>query len=156
MISNVKGKFTEFSADITTVDDDFSKAEVTVKVEAASVNTGNPDRDKHVKGADFFDVEKYPEIVFKGKKLEAVDGDGSYELYGDLTMKDVTLPVKLEVEFGGILKDPWGNEKAGFTVNGKINRTEWGLVWNTALETGGVLVSESVNISCEIQLVRSA
>ncbi|MEO7444425.1 MAG: YceI family protein [Ferruginibacter sp.] len=156
MISNVKGEFKTFSADITTRDDDFSKADVKVTVDAASIATGNTDRDVHVKAPDFFDVEKYPEIMFKGKKLEPVDGDGSFEIYGELTIKGITKEVKLDVEFGGIQKDPWGNEKAGFSVNGKIDRTEWDLKWNAALETGGVLVSDTVNINCEVQLMRSA
>ena len=85
-----------------------------------------------------------------------VDNDGSYTLYGDLTMKGIKKQIKLDVEFGGVMKDPWGNEKAGFTVNGKINRKDWGLNWNAALEAGGVLVSDDVKISCEIQLVRQA
>ena len=106
-----------------------------------------------LKGADFFDAATYPHVKFAATKYENIDQDGSYDLYGDLTIKDVTKQVKLAVEFGGIAKDPWGNVKAGFTISGKINRKEFGLTWNAATETGGVLVSEEVKIHAEIQLI---
>lgn len=94
-------------------------------------------------------------ITFTANTYEKVDNDGSYELYGDLTIKGITKRIKLNVEFGGVMKDPWGNEKASFEINGKINRKDWGLNWNTALEAGGVLVSDEVRISCEVQLLKS-
>lgn len=155
MITNVKGNFNEFEASIYTTGDDFMTAEVDLTINAASVNTGNEDRDKQVKSEDFFYVEKFPQINFQSDSYENVDDDGSYELWGNLTIKGITKKVKLEVEFGGVVKDPWGNEKAGFTINGKINRKDWALNWNAALETGGVLVSDDVKISVEIQLKRS-
>ena len=99
-------------------------------------------------------LEKFPEITFKGTKYEKVDGE-NYTLHGDLTIKDVTKNIGLQVEYGGIQKDPWGNMKAGFTITGKINRKDFGLNWNAALEAGGVMVSEEVRIYCEIQLVKA-
>lgn len=156
MITNVKGNFKEFDASIYTTGNDFLTAEVDCWINAASVDTGNEDRDTHVKSADFFDVEQFPQITFKADTYEKVDGDGSFELWGGLTIKGITKKIKLDVEFGGIMKDPWGNEKAGFTINGKINRKDFDLNWNTALETGGVLISDEVKINCEIQLKRGA
>jgi polyisoprenoid-binding protein YceI len=99
-------------------------------------------------------VENHKHISFSGNTYEQVDGDGSYTLHGDLTIKGIKRQIKLDVEFGGVVKDLWGNEKAGFTINGKINRKDWGLNWNATLEAGGVLVSDDVKISCEVQLVK--
>lgn len=157
MITNVKGYFDSFDGTIETEDDeDFSKAKIEINIKATSVATGNQDRDVHIRSADFFDVEKYPLITFVGTRSENVDHDGSYELYGNLTIKDVTKEIKLDIEFGGVMKDPWGNHKAGITANGKFNRGDFGLVWNAALETGGVMLSDEVRISCDVQLVRQS
>lgn len=156
MISNVKGQFKQFEASIYTTGDDFMTAEIDCSINVSSVDTNSADRDKHLKGADFFDVEHHPQISFVSNTVENVDKDGSYALWGDLTIKGISKKIKLNVEFGGVVKDPWGNEKAGFTINGKVNRKDWGLIWNAALETGGLLVGEDVNISCEIQLMRGA
>jgi polyisoprenoid-binding protein YceI len=155
MVTNVKGRFREFDASIYTTGDDFMSTEIDCWINTASVDTGNEDRDKHVRGADFFDVEKFPQINFRANTIENVDNDGSYELWGELTIKGITKKIKLDVEFGGVVKDPWGNEKAAFSINGKINRKDWNLNWNAALETGGLLVSEEVKLSCDIQLKRS-
>lgn len=156
MVTNVKGKFKEFEASIYTTNDNFMSAEIDCFINAASVDTGNTDRDNHLRGADFFDVANHPQLSFQADTVENVDKDGSYELWGNLSIKGITKKIKLDVEFGGIVKDPWGNEKAAFSINGKINRKDWGLNWNAALETGGVLVSEEVKINAEIQLVRGA
>ena len=156
MITNIKGAFSQYEASIYTTDDDFMSAEVDVTIDAASIATGSADRDKHLVAADFFDVENHKQITFTANTYENVDNDGSYELWGELTIKGISKKIRLDVEFGGVAKDPWGNEKAAFTINGKINRKDWGLNWNTALETGGVLVGEEVRISCEIQLLKSA
>ena len=156
MITNVRGEFKEFDGSIYTTGQDFMTAEIDFWINPASVNTGDEKRDAHLKSADFFDVENYKEINFTGNTYEEVDKDGSYELYGDLTIKGIKKQIKLDVEFGGVMKDPWGNEKAGFTINGKINRKDWGLNWNGALEAGGVLVGEDVRISCEVQLVKQS
>jgi len=156
MITNVKGVFREFDASIYTRGEDFMTSEIDFWMNPASVDTGVADRDAHLKSADFFDVENFKQIHFIGNTYEKVDYDGSYTLYGDLTIKDITRQIKLDVEFGGVMKDPWGNEKAGFSINGKINRKDFGLVWNTTLEAGGVLVSDNVRISCEVELVKQS
>jgi polyisoprenoid-binding protein YceI len=154
MITSVKGVFKEYDASIYTTGEEFMTSEIDFWVNPASVDTGDPSRDAHIKSPDFFDAENYKQISFIGNTYEKVDDDGSFTLYGDLTIKGIKKQIRLDVEFGGVMKDPWGNEKAGFSVNGKINRKDWGLNWNAALEAGGVLVSDEVRISCEIQLVK--
>lgn len=155
MITNVKGSFDSFTIDVTSPSDDFIGSQVDVSIATSSINTRNEQRDAHLKSADFFDAEQFPEIHFKAHSLSQVSGS-DYALNGDLTIKGVTKPVSLDVEFGGIQKDPWGNLKAGFTVEGKIKRSEFGLSWNAALETGGVMVSDEVKLSAEIQFSKSA
>ena len=154
MITTVTGGLKTFSAELDTENDDFNNANISFKGEISSLDTGNSDRDNHLKSADFFDAEAYPEISFKSNSIEK-DGE-DLKIKGDLTIKGVTKPVKLMAEFGGIATDPWGNTKAGFTLNGKINRTDFGLSWNAALETGGVMVSEEVRILGELQFVKQA
>lgn len=155
MITNIKGNFTEYDASIYTTGNDFLSAEVDFWINSATINTGSPDRDAHLKSADFLDAEQFPQIQFTGNTYEPVDNDGSYNIYGDLTIKGITKRIKLGVEFGGVMKDPWGNEKAGVTVNGKVNRKDWGLNWNAALEAGGVLVGDEVRIECDLQLKKA-
>jgi polyisoprenoid-binding protein YceI len=155
MITNVSGTFRKFDAKVETYGDDFTSATIDFTADADSITTGNEDRDKHLKSADFFDAARFPELKFASTKLEKKD-DENYVLHGDLTITGVTRPVKLDVEFGGTGKDPWGNERAGFTLTGKISRTDFNLNWNAALETGGVLVGEDVKIVAEIELVRQA
>jgi polyisoprenoid-binding protein YceI len=156
MITNVKGVFKDFSASVKTTAGNFITSEIEFSLNPASVDTGATDRDNHLRSADFFDVDKYSRLSFSGTKAEKADSNGNYVLHGDLTIKDITKPVKLNVEFAGVMKDPWGNEKAGYTLTGKINRKEWGLNWNAALEAGGVLVSDDVTITCDIQLVKQS
>lgn len=156
MIANVRGSFKEFDASIYTTGEDFLTAEIDFWINPASINTGDEKRDAHLKSADFFDVENFKELNFIAGSYENVDKDGSYELYGELTIKGISKKIKLDVEFGGVMKDPWGNHKAVFCINGKINRKDWGLNWNTALETGGVLVSEDVWINCEVELAKQS
>lgn len=151
MITNVKGEFRKFNAEID--GEDFSKSSINVTIDAASVFTNEETRDNHMKSADFFDVENYPVLTFKGTSFKKVD-DENYKLKGVLTIKGVSNEITLDAEFGGINKDPWGNEKAGFSLNGKINRKDFGLNWNAALETGGVLVSDEVRLSAEVQFVK--
>ncbi len=150
MISNVKGEFRKFSAVIGGAD--FTTALVSVTIDAASIFTNEDNRDGHLRSGDFFDVENQKEITFVSSAF-AKSGD-DYKLTGALTIKGITNNVTLDVEFGGTNKDPWGNEKAAFAVSGKINRKDWGLNWNAALETGGVLVSEEVRINAELQFVK--
>ncbi len=151
MISNVKGEFKTFNAELE--GEDFENVKVSAFVDAGSVYTNNQDRDNHLKSADFFDVESYKELTFEGTSFEKVDDD-EYKLKGLLSIKGVSKEVTLDVEFGGVAKDPWGNEKAGFSFSGKINRKDWSLNWNAALETGGVLVSDDVRINGEVQFVK--
>jgi polyisoprenoid-binding protein YceI len=153
MITNVTGSLTDYTVDATTEDEDFTKAEVTFVGKLNSISTNNDDRDKHLRSGDFFDVENTPEVTFKSTGFTKSGDD--IKLKGNLTIKGVTKPITLDVEFGGIGKDPWGNTKAGFTVTGKLNRKDFGLNWNAALETGGVLVSDEVKIASEIQLVKA-
>ena len=155
VVANVRGAFKEFDASIYTTGDDFTTAEVDLWINPASINTHNEQRDAHLRSADFFDTENFKEINFTGNTFEKT-GNDNYKLYGDLTMKGIKKQVKLDVEFSGAMKDPWGNEKAIFNVKGKINRKDWGLNWNAALETGGVLVSEEVWLNCELQLAKEA
>lgn len=154
MINKVTGSFTSFEGTVSTEENDFSKAEISFKADASSINTNSEQRDGHLKSGDFFDVEKFPDITFKSSELTKKGDD--FKLTGELTIKDVTKTVTLDVEFGGIQNDPWGNTKAGFTVTGKINRKDFGLTWNAALETGGVLVSEEIKINAEVQLLKQA
>ena len=157
MITNVKGTFKEYEASIYTTNEDFMSAEVDFWLNPASVDTGDANRDAHVSGPDFFDSEVYKQIHFTSDfAVDKIDNDGSYEVWGDLTIKGVKKQIKLSVEFGGIMKDPWGNQKAGMTINGKINREDFGLNYNAALEAGGVLLSDEVRIVCEIQLVKAS
>jgi len=156
MVANVRGVFREFDASIYTTGEDFMTSEIDFWVNPASIDSGNAQRDEHLKGIDFFDVENFKEINFTGNTYEKVDNDGSYNIYGDLTIKRTKKQVKMEVEFGGVVKDPWGNEKAIFNVNGKINRTDWGLTWNAALDSGGLLVGEEVWLTAELQLTRQS
>ncbi|MFD0940616.1 YceI family protein [Pedobacter boryungensis] len=154
MITTVTGNLKSFSAELTSNDDDFTNADISFKGDISSIDTGNTDRDNHLKSADFFDAEKFESISFKSTSVEKDDDD--YTVKGDLTIKDTTKSVKLIAEFGGIATDPWGNTKAGFTLSGKINRADFGLTWNAALETGGVMVSEEVRILGELQFVKQA
>ena len=153
MISNVQGEFKNLS--VVVDGDDLFKSTVNATIDASSINTNNEDRDNHLKSADFFDVENHKELSFKSSSFKQKDDD-EYELKGILSIKGVSKEVTLDVEFGGINKDPWGNEKAGFSISGKINRKDWGLNWNAALEAGGVLVSDDVKISGDMQFVKQA
>lgn len=154
MISNVKGVFKEFEAGIYTTGKDFVTSEINVWINTASIDSGDEKRDSHLKSSDFFDVENHKQITFTGHSYEKADAQGNYELWGDLSIKGITKRINLDIEFGGIIKDPWGNEKAGFIINGKINRKDWGLTWNTVLEAGGVVLSNDVKINCEVQLIK--
>ncbi len=154
MITKVKGQFKEFDASIYTTGSDFLTAEVDFWMNPQSIETGNADRDGHLRAADFFDTENHKEITFRGNTFERVNDD-SYEMYGDLTIKGITKRIKVDVEFGGVMKDPWGNEKAGFTLHAKMNRSDWGISWNATLEAGGLLVSDEVRIACDVQLMKS-
>ena len=151
MVSKVRGRFDSYNADIEADDiTDLTTASIEIKIDAASINTRNEDRDNHLRAADFFDVEKYPVINFTSTNITKDGGD--YKVTGDLTIKDTTKPVTFDVEFGGKGVNPWGVEVYGFEASTKINREEFGLTWNQTLETGGVLVSKDIKISVELEL----
>ena len=153
MISNVKGYFETFDASIYTYKHDFLTAEIDLWIDASSIKTGDAKRDEHLIGPDFFNADVHKQISFTSSTIAAANGNGVHELWGEFTMNGITKNLKLDVTFGGIVKDPWGNEKAGFEVTGTIKRSDFGLVWNASLETGGVMVSDEIHISCQIQLL---
>lgn len=155
MISTVRGKFSRFTGTVEADEQNPTGAQVTVQIEAASLDTGNEQRDGHLRSPDFFDAEHFPHLTFKSTRVEQID-DSNLRLYGDLTIRDVAKPVVLEVEYAGQAKSPWGVVSAGFSAHTKINRKEWGLNWNVALETGGWLVSDEIRISIEVELMKQA
>lgn len=151
MITNVTGTFTDFFSEAETVGNSFNPATVRFSAKVASINTNNEQRDAHLRSTDFFDSDNYPIINF----VAEVYNSNENTITGNLTIRGNTQKVRLDVEFGGIQSDPWGNTKAGFSLSGKINRKDFGLTWNASLETGGVLVSDEVRLQCEIQLVKN-
>jgi polyisoprenoid-binding protein YceI len=152
LISTVKGQFNDYSVSVLSDKPDFSDAKVTVKIKAQSVNTDNKQRDEHLRSADFFESEKFPEITFVSKKIEKT-GKNTFKITGDFTMKGVTKTLALTGELGGILaKDPWGHTKAGLTLSGEVNRFDYGLNWNKAIEAGGLVVSDKVKLNIELEL----
>jgi polyisoprenoid-binding protein YceI len=155
MISTVTGHFNKFNLDVVTDGDDFTTAsEILFTADIDSIDTNNDQRDAHLKSEDFFHAAKHAQLEFKGANYET-NGDVA-KLYGDLTIKGVTKPVSLKVEFGGIATDPYGQTKAGFTVTGKISRKEFGLTWNAVTETGSVVVGDEIKINAEVQLIKQA
>lgn len=153
MFTNVSGKFNDYEATITSDKNNFENASINFSADIKSIDTGNTDRDNHLRSADFFDIENNPKMTFKSSSFTKVD-DGSYELTGKLNIRGTEKEVKLPVEFSGIMTDPWGNTKIGLNITGKINRKDWGLNWNSALEAGGVLVSDDVRLNIELQFAK--
>ena len=152
VISKVRGTFTRWSGAVQLDAGDLARSSVEVKIDAASVDTQVADRDAHLRSADFFDVARHPEITFRSRRVEKA-GEG-LKVIGDLTMHGVTREVVLDAEFSGTGKDPWGNERAGFSARTSLDRRDYGLVWNAALETGGVLVGEKIEIALEVEAVK--
>lgn len=153
VISTVTGTFHRFSGEVLTEGDDFSQAQVHLTLETNSISTNNEQRDGHLKSDDFFAADQYPHMTFKSTSVEKTGAD-TFRLHGDLTIRDVTRPVTLEVEQGGIAADMYGNTKAGFEVTGKINRKEFGLKWNGITEAGSVVVSDEVKILANVQFAK--
>ena len=154
VVAKVRGRFTDFAGTITVADDRLqSSLEATVR--AASVSSDDDGRDGHLRGADFFDVENHPTWTLVSTGISATGKGSDYVLHTDLTIKGVTKPVDFQLEFEGVATDPWGNTKAGFTAEAEINRKDWGLEWNVALEAGGVLVGEKVKIVLEIEALKA-
>ena len=154
MITTVKGRITDVEGVIYTDEKDPKKSSVEATLSAASIDTRTDQRDQHLRSADFLNAEKYPAIKFRSTRIE---GDKEhFKLTGDLTIRDVTRPITLDVDFEGRTKDPWGGERVGFSAKGKIDRREFGLTWNQTLETGGLLVGNEIKINLEIQAVKQA
>lgn len=157
MISEVEGAFKMYGGEVSSLaETDFTNASVTFTIDVNSVNTDNEQRDNHLKSPEFFDAAKYPSISFKSTSMKPGKNQNEYELVGELTIKGVSKKVTLKaVGSGKTVKDPWGNIRYGFKVTGVINRSEFGLTWNATLETGGVVLSDEVNILCTVELVKS-
>lgn len=155
VISTVTGTFKVFGGEIETSNEDFQDAKINFSVDTNSIDTNQADRNGHLKSDDFFATEKYPTMNFVSNSFKKVDGN-EYKLSGDLTIRDVTKPVELTAELGGIMVDPYGNTKAGFEVNGKINRKEFGLMWSAVTEAGGVVVSDDVKLHINVQFAKQA
>jgi len=153
VISEVSGRFNDFEATIVQTKDDLSDSKLTATIKTKSIDTDNEGRDKHLRSADFFDVEKYPEITFTSKSFEKT-GKDTYKITGDLTMHGATKPVVLETKFNGTMNDPWGNTKAGFKAETKVNRKDFNIVWNKTLEVGGLLVGDEVEITINIEMAK--
>jgi polyisoprenoid-binding protein YceI len=153
MFTNVSGKFNTFNATIENEDDQFETSKINFSADVNSIDTGNTDRDNHLRSGDFFDAEKFPKLSFTATGVSKIN-EGEYKINGELTIKEVTKNVELQAEYSGLMKDPWGNTKVGLSINGKINRKDFGLTWNAALETGGVLVSEEIKLQAEMQFVK--
>lgn len=152
MFTNVRGNFTDYQATINLVHDNLEESTLQFEAKTDSIDTNNTDRDNHLKSADFFDAAQYPTVSFISTKIEK-KGEAHYTIEGTLTMHGVSKTVKLNAEYSGIIQDPWGNAKIALALNGKVNRKDWNLNWNTTLETGGLLVSEEVNFDIETQFV---
>ncbi|WP_326754904.1 YceI family protein [Streptomyces hirsutus] len=155
MVTNVKGSFQEFTGTLHLDGSAPSNSTATLDVEMASIETGSADRDGHLKSADFFKVEEFPKMTFRSTKTEALGGD-DYRITGDLTILGTTKPLTIDLEFNGAATDPFGNERVGFEGKAEILRSEWGLTWNAALETGGVLVSDKIKLSFDISAIKNA
>ncbi len=153
MITNVTGNFTNFTSVVEADPNDFASAKISFTADAASINTNNEQRDGHLKSADFFEIEKYPQITFEANGMKKKSAD-EYEVEGNLTIRGVTRAIKLKVETGGVVSDGYGQTKAGFSVSGKINRKDFGLTWNALTEAGGVTVSDEVKIAAEVQYIK--
>lgn len=155
VFAKVHGEFAKWSASVSYDDADISKGSVAVEIETASIDTREPKRDEHLRSADFFDSEASPTMSFKSKQIRPA-GSGRYDLVGDLTIRGTTKEVVLQVEQTGTGKDPWGNTRVGYAAKGALLRSQWGLTWNQALEAGGVLVSDKIELDIEVQLVAQA
>jgi polyisoprenoid-binding protein YceI len=155
MITSVTGEFKKFNANVETEGEDFTTAKIEFTADINSISTNNEQRDGHLKSPDFFDATSYPELKFEGKKLEKLN-DETYKLSGNLNMRGITKAITLNVEFGGMIKDPWGNMRVGFSVDGKINRKDFGLQWHAVTETGGLVVSDEVRIHVAAEFIKQA
>lgn len=152
MFTNVRGSFQDYQASLQLANDNFEESSIHFEAQAASIDTNNTDRDNHLRSPDFLDVEKFPTLTFTSTKIEK-KGETHYSVEGTLTMHGVSKTIKLNAEYSGVIIDPWGNAKVALALTGKVNRKDWNLNWNTALEAGGLLVSEEINFDIETQFV---
>ncbi|MYW65257.1 polyisoprenoid-binding protein [Streptomyces sp. SID8379] len=155
MVTNVKGSFTDFTGELHLDGSEPGKSTASFDVQMASIDTGNADRDGHLKSADFFKIDEFPTMTFRSTSAESLGGE-DYRITGDLTILGTTKPLTIDLEFNGSAKDPFGNERVGFEGKAQIKRSEWGLTWNAALETGGVLVSDKIKLSFDISAIKNA
>lgn len=155
MVTNVKGKFNDFTGSLHLDGTDPSKSNASIDITMDSIDTGSADRDGHLKTADFFKTDEFPTMTFRSTSAEALGGD-DYRITGDLTILGVTKPLTIDLEFNGAAKDPFGNERVGFEGKAEILRSDWGLTWNAALETGGVLVSDKIKLNFDISAIKNA
>ena len=155
MITHVTGSFGKFTAEVETIDDNFEKSKINFSADVDSITTNNEQRDGHLKSADFFEIAKYPTLTFVSTQFEKISGE-EYRLTGDMTFHGVTKPVTLKVEHGGVIKDPWGHTRTGFSLEGKINRKDFGVGWNAVTEAGGVVLSEEVKLHINAEFVKQA
>ena len=155
MIATVRGHFREFGGRLDAAEEDPANSRVTGWAKVASIDTGNAERDAHLRSAEFFDAERYPEIRFASTRIQHVEG-GDYRVSGELTIKDVTREIEMTATVEGAAEDPWGNERVGISVRGTIDRTDFGLTWQQRLQGGGLLVGEKVNILVDVSAVRAA
>lgn len=153
MFTNVSGKFNSFKVSVENDDDVFETSVINFSADVDSVDTSNAERDNHLRSADFFDADNFPKLSFATTEIKKIN-EGQFQKKGDLTIKNVTHSIELDAEYSGLMKDPWGNTKVGISLTGKINRKDFGLTWNAALETGGVLVGEEIKLFSEIQLIK--
>ena len=153
VITTVQGRFSKFDVDLDFDPEHTERSKMVARIDTASLDTREAQRDAHLRSQDFFYAEKFPQMTFASKRVEPT-GEGRYRMVGDLTIRDVTREVALDVEFAGFVKDPWGNQRAGFSAQGDVSRKEWGLNWNLALEAGGSLVGDTVKIAIETELVK--
>jgi len=153
VISEVTGIFSDYDVTVASDKDDFTDAKVNVVIKTASINTQVEKRDQHLRSDDFFNSEKFPDMTFVGKKIEKIDNK-KYVLVGDLTIRDITKEMRLDVVFGGVTKDPWGNTRAGFKVTGEVDRFAFGLKWNAITEAGGLVAGETIQIVCNIEIIK--
>jgi polyisoprenoid-binding protein YceI len=155
VVAKVRGRFAKYSGTVQLDEADLTRSVVEATIDASSIDTGTPQRDEHLRSADFFDVAKFPELRFRSTRIEKVE-DALYRVVGELTIRDVTREVSLDVEYGGQAKDPWGNARIGLVAKTAIDRKDFGLKWNQALEAGGVLVADRVDIELDVQAVKAA
>lgn len=155
LITNVVGKFDNYDIKFKSGDEDFANSEIGVTIQVKSINTDNEKRDEHLRSDDFFAADEFPTLTFKANEFKKVS-DNKYKLIGDLTMRGTTKRVELDALFIGKVNDPWGNTRVGFEVKGSVNRFDYGLKWNNAIETGGLVVGETVNITANVQFIKQS